>query len=74
MSNMPPAIRSAMAPVSAVRMRTTSAIGETKILPSPISPVYAADATQRATSLTWSLHSKQRQGGEGMKVTLSQPC
>ena len=42
MSSCPPSIFSASAPVSPVRMRTMSATGETKILPSPISPVAAA--------------------------------
>lgn len=36
-------------------MRTMSATGCTKILPSPISPVYAAAATSRTTTSTWFL-------------------
>ena len=47
---MPPSMRSALAPVSAVLTRMTSLTGDTQSLPSPCSPVWAAATRTRATA------------------------
>ncbi len=50
----PPASWIASVPLSPVRIRMISCTGETKILPSPMTPVRAAATIVPVTSCTWS--------------------